>query len=98
MGLADKRFPCREQDLASTLRAAGAAEEMELLEAERDRLAALADDTIAELEAMKSENIHLSSGAVMHEEERQSFKGALAKLTGLIQASARDLGAENLGA
>ena len=74
-----------------TLRATAAAEEIELLEAERDRLAALADDTIAELEAMKSENIHLSSGAVMHEEERQSFKSALAKLAGALQASAHDL-------
>ena len=59
-----------------------------MLEAERDRLAALADDSIAELEVMKSENIHLSSGAVMHEEERQSFRGALAKLAGALQASA----------
>ncbi len=74
-----------------TLRATGAAEQREVLEAERDRLAALADDSIAELEAMKSENIHLSSGAVMHEEERQSFKSALAKLKGALQASAHAL-------
>ena len=74
-----------------TLRATGAAEQIEVLEAERDRLAALADDSIAELEAMKSENIHLSSGAVMHEEERQSFRSALAKLAGALQASTHAL-------
>ena len=75
-----------------TLRATGAAEEIEVLEAERDRLAALADDTIVELEAMKSENIHLSSDAVIHEEERQFLKSAVAKLTAALQASAHDLG------
>ena len=74
-----------------TLRATGAAEQIEVLEGERDRLAALADDTIAELEAMTSENIHLSSGAVVHEEERQSFKRALAKLTGALQAGTHAL-------
>ena len=48
-------------------------------------MAQLADDTIAELEAMKTENIHLSSEAVMHDGELQACKLALAKLTDALE-------------
>ena len=48
-------------------------------------VAQLADDTIAELEALKSENIPLSSEAVMHDGELQACKLALAKLTDALE-------------
>ena len=48
-------------------------------------MAQLADDTIAELEAMKTENIHLSSEAVMHDGELQACKLALTKLTDALE-------------
>ena len=49
------------------------------------RMMHLADDTIAELEAMRTENIHLSSEAVMHDGELQACKQALAKLTAVLE-------------
>lgn len=45
----------------------------------------LADDTVAELEAMRAENIHLSSEAVMHDGELQACKQALADLTTALE-------------
>ena len=45
----------------------------------------LADDSVAELEAMRAENIHLSSEAVMHDGELQACKQALAKLTTALE-------------
>ncbi len=40
---------------------------------------------MAELEAMRAENIHLSSEAVMHDGELQARKQALAKLTTALE-------------
>lgn len=48
-------------------------------------LVQLADDTIAELEAMKSENIHLSSEAVKYDGEVQAAKQALEQLTTALE-------------
>lgn len=45
----------------------------------------LAGDTVAELEAMRAENIQLSSEAVMHDGELQACKHALAKLTTALE-------------
>ncbi len=45
----------------------------------------LADDTVAELEAMRTENIQLSSEAVVHDGELQACKHALAKLTSRLE-------------
>ena len=45
----------------------------------------LAGDTVAELEAMKAENIQLSSEAVMHNGELQACKHGLAKLTTALE-------------
>lgn len=45
----------------------------------------LADDTIAELEAMKSENIHLSSETVKYDGELQAAKQALQQLTAALE-------------
>ena len=49
------------------------------------RTVQLADDTVAELEAMRTENIQLSSKAVVHDGELQACKQALAKLTSLLE-------------
>lgn len=48
-------------------------------------MAQLADDTIAELEAMKSENIHLSSETVKYDGELQAAKQALQQLTTALE-------------
>lgn len=55
------------------------------MEAQRDKLAALADDTLAELEAMRTENIALSTGAVLQDGELQAHRAALAKLTNALE-------------
>ena len=50
-------------------------------------MAQLADDTIAELEAMKSEIIHLSSETVKYDGELQAAKQALQQLTTALEVT-----------